>query len=274
MPSAVAASTLQDGAAGTATALEAVAGDAFMTRENLGIGRLLGGGASACSSSWTKFLATSCSRSSSASFTTGAGGRGVARSNGFFFCALGASAVDGGGGLAGLLLLSLSRRAGAGAAAAAGTVVVTAALRPARGAGGGGGGAAGRQGKVAYLVAAGGSGRSGGWLDGRRGRDGDEYIGGLAYGSAGAEVHAPPLCRWLYGWSIGKELYAPPGAAGLAPSPRRLRPRDLVLGNSRLPDDRSKRTFSILLIWDERSYFLGLSALFCSKKDTGFRWDC
>ena len=38
MPSAVAASTLQDGAAGTATTLEAVAGDAFMTRENLGIG--------------------------------------------------------------------------------------------------------------------------------------------------------------------------------------------------------------------------------------------
>jgi len=266
MPSAVAASTLQDGAAGTATALEAVAGDAFMTRENLGIGRLLGGGASACSSSWTKFLATSCSRSSSASFTTGAGGRGVARSNGFFFCALGASAVDGGGGLAGLLLLSLSRRAGAGAAAAAGTVVVTAALRPGGGAGGGGGGGAGRQGKVAYLVAAGGSGRSGGWLDGRRGRDGDEYIGGLAYGSSGAEVHAPPLWRWLYGWSIGKEPYAP--------GPRRMRPRDLVLGNSRLPDDRSRRTFSILLIWDERSYFLGLSALFCSKKDTGFRWDC
>jgi hypothetical protein len=48
------------------------------------------------------------------------------------------------------------------------------------------------------LVAMGGSGRSGGWLDGRRGRDGDEYIigvGDLAYGSAGAEVHAPPLCR-------------------------------------------------------------------------------
>lgn len=256
MPSAVAASTLQDGAAG-ATVLEAVAG-AFMTRENLGIGRLLGGGASACSSSWTKFLATSCSRSSSASFTTGAGGRGVARSSGFFFCALGASAVD---GFAGLLLLSLSRRAGAGATAAAGTVVVTAAPRPARGAGGGGGGAAGRQGKVAYLAAVGGSGRSGGWLDGRRGRDGDEYIGGLAYGSAGAEVHAPPLWRWLYGWSIGKEPYAP--------GPRRMRPRDLVLGNSRLPDDRSRRTFSILLIWDERSYFLGLSALFCSKKDTG-----
>jgi hypothetical protein len=247
MPWALAASTLQDGAGG-ATALEPVAGDAFMTRENLGSGRLLGGGASACSRSWTKFLATSCSRSSSASVTTGASGRGVARSSGFFFCALGASVVDGGGGLAGLLLLSLSRRAGAGAAAAAGTtVVVTAAPLPARGAGGGGGGAAGRQGKMAYLVAVGGSGRSGGWLDGRRGRDGDEYIGGLAYGSAGAEGHAPPLCRWLYGWSVGKEPYAPPGPAGLAPSPRRLRPRDLF-GNSRLPDDRSRRTFSILLI--------------------------
>lgn len=84
MPSAVAASTLQDGAAG-ATTLAAVGGDAFTTRENLGMGRLLGGGASACTSSWTKFLATSCSRSSSASFTTGAGGRGVARSSAFFF---------------------------------------------------------------------------------------------------------------------------------------------------------------------------------------------
>lgn len=246
MPSAAAASTLQDGAAG-ATTLGLVAGDAFATRENLGSGRLLGGGASACSRSWTKFLATSRSRSSSASVTTGAGGRGVARSSGFFFCALGASAVDGGGGgLAGLLLLSLSRRAGAGAAAA-GTAVVTPALPlpAARGAGGGdgGGAAAGRQGKVAYLVAVGGSGSSGGWLDGRRGRDGDEYIGGLAYGSAGAEVHAP-----LYGgWYVGKELYAPPGAAGLAASPRRLRPRDLF-GNSKLPDDRSRRTFSILLI--------------------------
>lgn len=99
--------------------------------------------------------------------------------------------MDGGGGLAGLLLLSLWRGAGAGAAAE--TVAAAAADLPARGAGGGGGGAAGRQGKVAV----GGSGRSGGWLDGgRRGRDGDEYIiRGLEYGSAGAEVHAPPLCR-------------------------------------------------------------------------------
>ena len=187
MPSAVAASTLQDGAAG-ATNLVSLAGQAFTTREKLGSGRLLGGGASMCSRSSTKFLATSCSRSSSASVTTGAGGRGVARSSGFF-CAADLS-VAGGGGLDGLLLLSLWRGSGAGAAAAA--------LPAARGAGGGGDGAAGgRQGKVAYLVAVGGSGRSGGWLDGRRGRDGDEYIivGGLAYGSAGAEVHAPPFCR-------------------------------------------------------------------------------
>ena len=45
------------------------------------------------------------------------------------------------------------------------------------------------------MVAVGGSGRRGGWLDGRRGRDGDEYIGGLAYAygraGAGAEFHAP-----------------------------------------------------------------------------------
>jgi hypothetical protein len=150
-----AASTLQDGAA-----------DAFGTREKLGSGRLLGGGASECSSSWTKFLATSCSRSSSASFTTGAGGRGVARSSGFFFCVLGGS-VDG-GGLAGLRLLSLWRGEGA---ADAGTVVIAAPPRTARD---GGGGGAGRWGKVAYLVAVGGSGRSGGWLDGRREREGEE----------------------------------------------------------------------------------------------------
>lgn len=243
MPSAAAASTLQDGAVGAVTLGLDVAAEPFATRENLGSGRLLGGGASACSRSWTKFLATSCSRSSRASVTTGAGGRGVARSSGFFFCA---SAVDdGGGGLAGLLLLSFSRRAGAGDAAAGTVVLLLTAAPPlpaARGAGGGGGGApAGRQGKVAYLVAVGGSGSSGGWLDGRRGRDGDEYIGGLAYGSAGEEVHAP-----LYGgWHVGKRLYAPPaGAAGLAPSPRRPRPRDLF-GKSRLRDDRSRRTFSI-----------------------------
>jgi hypothetical protein len=159
MPAA-AASTLQDGTAGAV--------DAFGTREKLGSGRLLGGGASECSSSWTKFLATSCSRSSSASFTTGASGRGVARSSGFFFCVLGGS-IDG-GGLADLRLLSLWRGAGT---AAAGTVVVVAS--PPRTARDDGGGGAGRWGKVAYLVAVGGSGRSGGWLDGgSRGRDGDE----------------------------------------------------------------------------------------------------
>lgn len=164
---AAAASTMQDGTTGDGD-------DAFATRENLGIGRLLGGGASTCSRSWTKFLATSCSRSSSASFTTGAGGRGVARSSGFFFCALdGSVAVDGGGGLDGLRLLSLWRGPGA---AAAGTVVVAAAaplMAPARVCCGGGGD--GRQGKVAYLMlAVGGSGRRGGWLDGSRGREGDE----------------------------------------------------------------------------------------------------
>ena len=50
MPSAVAASTLQDGAAG-GTTLVSLAGDAFTTREKLGSGRLLGGGASTCSRS-------------------------------------------------------------------------------------------------------------------------------------------------------------------------------------------------------------------------------
>jgi hypothetical protein len=47
------------------------------------------------------------------------------------------------------------------------------------------------------LVAVGGSGRRGGWLDGGSGRDGDEYITGLAYGSTGAgvELHAPPFWK-------------------------------------------------------------------------------
>jgi len=102
----VPASALQDGAAGaTLPPAEPEDDNAFTTRENLGSGRLLGGGASACSRSWTKLRATSCSRSSSASVTTVAEGSGVARSSGFFFfCTL---AVSVAGGLAGLLLLSL-----------------------------------------------------------------------------------------------------------------------------------------------------------------------
>lgn len=51
MPSAVAASTLQDGAAGITTLVSLVGEDAFTTREKLGSGRLLGGGASTCSRS-------------------------------------------------------------------------------------------------------------------------------------------------------------------------------------------------------------------------------
>ena len=135
----MAASALQDGAAG-ATLLPAVVVDeeAFTTRENLGSGRLLGGGASAWSRSWTKLRATSCSRSSSASATVIAGGSGVARSSGFFFfCTLAGSVA---GGLAGLLLLSLwpSWPDEAGGAAA-GTMVFGAAGLTARGGAGGGG---------------------------------------------------------------------------------------------------------------------------------------
>ena len=134
----MAASALQDGAAGTTLPAVAEWGDALTTRENLGSGRLLGGGASACSRSWTQLRASSCSRSSSASVTAGAGGSGVARSSGFFFfCSLAGSAA---GGLAGLLLLSLwlSWRDEAGGDAA-GTTVVGAAGLTARGGVGGGG---------------------------------------------------------------------------------------------------------------------------------------
>lgn len=130
----MAASALQDGAAGTTLPAVAEWGDALTTRENLGSGRLLGGGASACSRSWRQLRASSCSRSSSASVTAGAGGSGVARSSGFFFfCSLAGSAA---GGLTGLLLLSLwlSWRD-----AAAGATAVGAAGLTARGGVGGGG---------------------------------------------------------------------------------------------------------------------------------------
>lgn len=189
---------------------------------NLGSGRLLGGGASTCSRSWTKLRATSCSRSSRASATAGAGGSGVARSSGFFFCVPPFVVSVDGGGLDGFLLLSLWRVDGVLAL-------------PLRGGCCGGGG----YGKVAYLVAAGGSGRRGGWLDGRRGRDGDEYSGGLAYGSAGSDawLHAPPLYCWR-GAIAG--VAPPPRCPGRNPPP--------LLGNSKLPEDRrSRRTLSMMI---------------------------
>ena len=138
---------------------------AALTREKVGRGRLLGGGASACSRSSTKPRVTSRSRSSSASVTADVAGRGAALCSGFLRCALGGSSAD--LGVLGFLLLPSSIFLGADTVIPVAVVCLTLVTAAGRG-----GRVDGWYGNVACLaLVAGGRGGRPGWLNGRGGRE-------------------------------------------------------------------------------------------------------